>query len=265
MQQQTLIEYDGTCNNVSYGMIQLLNQQQQQYTRQSLEQLLSDELFDISHLLNVYLFGSRLHGTANEQSDYDIICVMEDGYEKNEKHTLEKRKTALIQSDKADVIVYSKKYFVDRLRQFSIIEFMCLWLPKEYRWKESFSLVNELSNHSTLDLAKFRSSISLQARNKWAMAKNMITEYNDQQQNAKQLYQAKKVIAHSLRIFFLAVQIAKCGKITDYSEGNNYLDANNDKSKLILDTITSDWGTLNSYYKPDYIQLHDQLRKAAPK
>lgn len=67
-----------------------------------------------------------------------------------------------------------------------------------------------------LDLEQLRRSISGVVSNSWVKAKKKMAQGDD--------YIGRKSMWHSLRILMFGIQVAKYGKIVDFSEANEYYD-----------------------------------------
>lgn len=106
--------------------------------QQRMEQLMQSSYLDVETALgklqlkssdtrNVYVIGSRLWGTATEKSDWDLIIV-------SSSPTIS-GKNSMHNSD-IDATVYSVLEFEQKLKEHSFLEVICLFLPKQYVWRE---------------------------------------------------------------------------------------------------------------------------------
>jgi len=185
---------------------------------------------------NVYLYGSRVYGCNSISSDIDIVSVCDI----NDK--LEK-----IRLDDIDISIYNVDSFLEMVRKQEISVLECLFLPAEKIFKQDISFIINLS------LPLLRCSISQKASNSFVKAKKKMTVEKDYNP-----YIGKKSLFHSLRIIKFGIQIAKYGKIVDYSEANKYWNE-------IMFCGNVDWKYYKEKYQPEYNTLMTEFRKLAPK
>jgi predicted nucleotidyltransferase len=193
-------------------------------------------------LLNVYLFGSRLFGTATEKSDFDFLIICDDY---NGDFVLNRNEEPSI-----DLSIMSSKTFKQKVLNLSYHELITIWFPKEYIFLELLPGI-EILNHE-IDTSKLRSTLSLQAKQVWERSKEKF-EMKDYQRG-------KKGITHALRIFELGSQIAKDGIISDFSLANEF-------HFLMFEKYQKEenWKTVNEVFRPMYIEKHEIFKKNAPK
>ena len=155
-------------------------------------------LYTESDILNLYVFGSRVYGTSNEQSDFDVICVVRDecfqvqvNRENSEATTTSVsahlRKTGFVQcfaeklSVQLDITLYSKSYFLNKLNDYCVHELTLIWLPQQFRLQEQFSLLEDWKDLDSegvpvIQLAKLRKTISSQTNSVWKVSKKWFEE-----------------------------------------------------------------------------------------
>lgn len=109
----------------------------------TLETALDALHLDPTKVKNVYVFGSRAYGTAKEDSDYDLVIVME-GYTGE----------PFLDADGIDAMVYNPAAFQLNLDEHYIFAVLCLFLPPQFVWKQEIQFQFQLS------LGKLRSSVS---------------------------------------------------------------------------------------------------------
>jgi len=188
------------------------------------------------NVLNVYLYGSRVYGNIRKDSDYDFIVVL-------------KKKRINNQEQFSDNLINVQFYTVDdfqrRLDNHEISALECYFLPEQYILKRnvcfSFKLVIE----------KLRESLSTKANNSFVKAYKKLTIEKDYN-----LLTAQKSLWHSFRIIYFGIQIAKYGKITDYSECN----------AIFWDILRlKEWDDMVDQYKKSHNNIMSQFRILAPK
>ncbi len=80
-----------------------------------------DRLVKVYHPLEIYLFGSYAWGTPNEESDLDLLIVIDETNE-NRYKLLTKGHRALIDLDiSKDILVYTKNEFLERAEDISTL------------------------------------------------------------------------------------------------------------------------------------------------
>lgn len=178
-------------------------------------------------ILHVFPYGSKVYGTNNEKSDTDLIVVVKGDQE------LEYG----IHSDEMNVTVYSDKTFRNLLEKHHIAALECIFSNEtEYEFK--------------LNMTQLRRSISAVHSNSVVKCKKKLTEGPDYNP-----YIGKKSLFHALRILELGIQIAKHGRIIDFSASNHYLD--------IIMSI-DDWEILKNKFQPISNKLKSEFKKLAP-
>lgn len=191
-----------------------------------------------NNIVNFYLFGSRLFGTANEKSDFDFIVVVN---EWDGPFVLQ------CEDPSIDLTVYSIKVFKEKVLKNSYHEMLMIWLPKEYKLLETLSPLEIIG--SKIQSSNFRSTISLQAKQVWERSKETFEK--------KDYVRAKKGIVHALRIFILACQMSK-GCISDWTGAVKYTELMNKYEN------ETDWKKINEIFRPIYNELHLEFTKSAP-
>lgn len=178
---------------------------------------------------NIYLFGSKVYKTDNENSDFDyiIVCNKKD----KEQIVLEDMNISFYEIDEWE-------YFAKE-NDVKFIE--CIFLNKEFKIKETYIPKFEINKE------KLHSSFSRVASNSFVKMKKKLTvdkDYNP--------YIAKKSLFHSLRLLMFANHILKYNNI-DYQEANYLYDE-------IVNNESNDWQYYHNKYKPIYNKLKSKLR-----
>lgn len=153
-----------------------------------------------SRIFNVYLFGSRVYGTYNRKSDFDIIMVANNSVESTE-----------LRRGIYNIHVYTPDKFKADLDQHRINNLECIFAPDFAKLKESINYKEKFK----LDLNKLRHSISHTSSNSWVKAKKKLS--NEYLIGIKSLF-------HSLRIPMFGNQISKYGSIVDFECANDIWD-----------------------------------------
>lgn len=201
------------------------------------------ELKKIFHLkdydiLSIFPYGSRVYGTFSDKSDYDYIAVFRDGTVKDE-FALEK--------GKFNIHTYNESSFVKLIEKHNIFALECISLPEE------LNICNRKKFNFKLNIQTLRSSISEKSSHSWVKAKKKFEVEAD-----KNIYIAKKSLFHSFRIIDFGKQIAKDGKITNYSSMNDlWFD--------ILNNSSEDWKDYFELYKAKHNEMLSEFRELAPK
>jgi hypothetical protein len=175
----------------------------------------------------VYPYGSRVYGTFNMRSDYDFIFVV-----KNK-----------INDQFSDNYININFYTVDehrkRIEDHEISALECQFLT-------SGILKENMKFPFKLDVAKLRHSLSAKSSNSWVKCKKKLTVVVDYD-----LSIGRKSMFHAFRIIDFGIQIAKTGKINDYSSSNEL-------HKEIFDEY--DWEILFDKFKIRYNNLLSDFR-----
>lgn len=216
---------------------------------ENLKNLFSLKDYDV---ISIFPYGSRVYGTNSNNSDYDYIAVFRDGTVKNE-FSLEKSgkwtgDISCVHKDYLNNIhTYNYSSFVKLIEKHKISALECIFLP------EDKILCNRKKYQFKLDLGILRSSISEKASHSWVKAKKKFEVEKD-----KNVYIAKKSLFHSFRIIDFGKQIAKNGKIIDYS-------STNDLWLEIYNNTSEEWKDYFELYKTKHNENLTEFRELAPK
>lgn len=185
-------------------------------------------------VVHVFAYGSRVYGTAAETSDYDYYVVVDNRLD-------EAFTDQLFLTNGSDELNLN----VINLRQFNILQnehavglLECL---------QTADLVSGQQVPFKIDLPSLRRAFSEKASNSWVKSKKKIAQ-NDVRIGQKSLF-------HSLRILMFGIQLAKFGKISDFSQANS----------LFADIMScEDYNVLKDTYQPIYNKLSSEFKAAAP-
>lgn len=144
---------------------------------------------------NIYVFGSQVYGTTTYNSDWDFIMIA------NTPNTNQE-----IRSGDFNIHVMTEEQFLKNLKDHHSSSVEAFFTPKEFRLQEDIKF-NWVPNIPSL-----RHSFSHISSNSWVKCKKKM-EQGDYYIGVKSLF-------HSLRIPLFGIQIAKTGKINDFSEAN---------------------------------------------
>jgi hypothetical protein len=188
----------------------------------------------------VYTYGSRVYGTYGPDSDYDFILVSESAG--NEE---------IIVGEKNFKCV-SREHFQEMLNEHNISALECLFLPEELvikHPKENWVF--------DLNLSLLRKSISSKYNHAWVKAKKKLISPYDWAED--EMRRGQKSLFHSFRILQFGIQIAKYGRIINYSETNNIFE------EIMLGDDERTWDYYNKAFKKRHNELASEFRVLAPK
>lgn len=203
------------------------------------EEVLKRTGLNDSDVVSCYQYGSRVYGNFRKDSDYDFIVIV-------------KNKT----SDQFSDSLINVNYFAadghqHRLNEHEISALECYFLDQKF-------ILKETGKYSfKLDLSKLRHSLSQKSSNSFVKAKKKLTIEMEKGLENNPEDVGKKSLFHAFRIIDYGIQIAKTGKIEDYSSCNELF-------KEIMYSY-SDWNHLFENYKKRYNNLLTDFRIVAPK
>lgn len=189
-----------------------------------------------NNITAIYQYGSYVYKTNNENSDKDIIVVLEDT--EKSKDTIEELKKQY------DVNIYSKKDFERMIKDHEITALECLFLKDEF-------IIKYHQWDFNLDLPSLRNSVSQKSSNSWVKAKKKFIVEKDYAP-----YIGQKSAWHAIRMLDFATQIAQHGSILDYSSKNDLL-------KEIVSCNT--WEDIDTQFRKLYNETASIFRQFAPK
>jgi predicted nucleotidyltransferase len=206
-----------------------------------------------SRVFNVYIFGSQVYGTNDRESDWDIIMVANNSVEAVELNKTVSDKYSLDNKYiKYNIHVYTPDRFQKDLDWHRMNNLECIFAPEWAKLKEEKEFKFELN------LAKLRHATSHVSSNSWVKCKKKLKdEYRT----------AIKSFYHSIRIPMFATQIARSGRITDFSIANFIW------NRLIFNEVPPyqrkdskwDWDSLNLEFKITYNLMLSLFRRVTSK
>ena len=189
-----------------------------------------------SRIFNIIIFGSQIYGTSNPNSDIDIIMIANNSYESSE-----------IRSGKFNIHIYTPDKFRQDLDWHRINNLECIFAPDWAKLKEDIKF-----DDFKLNLPRLRHAISHISSNSWVKTKKKLA-YN----TSDEYYTGIKSLFHSIRIPMFGTQIAKYGRITDFSCANWVWD------KLKSSKWT--WHELDNEFREVHNNVLTEFRKFAIK
>jgi len=163
---------------------------------------------DYEKILNVYPYGSKIYGTATDESDDDYIIV----YNTSLLPSGSFKDNAISSNDrKIQGTCYSKSGFIDAINNYQISVLECISLPddKIIQHKLKFGLTK-------FDKKEMAKKIITTASSSWHFAK---LSYKDNHYES-----CAKNIFHALRILDFGIQTKEYHRIVDYSSMNKIKD-----------------------------------------
>ena len=181
---------------------------------------------------DIFIYGSRVYGSAKEHSDYDFAFVSGNLLPHEEKRLN-------INGIKLNVHVYTPDVFKEALAKHDIMNLECVFAPE-------WAIMQEKSAYSReINKKKLVKNNLTQSKASWGNAKLKIYDGD--------IIKGQKGLFHSLRMLMFAAQIIEHGKIVDFSVGNTLYEE-------IMDCDEFDWRYYSDKYLPLKVQLEDKLK-----
>lgn len=224
----------------------------------------------VKHIICTFPHGSSVYNIMpTEFSDIDIIAIVDDSLDFSEyPNKIYEKVFNLDMKDFPGTITFNQKpvnrdnididyqyinesTFIEMMKNHHIIAIESLWLSEDlYHGKFDYA------KYFTLDNWKLRQVISGIVNNSWAKCHKKLTVEKDYD-----FYRAIKSLFHCLRLYTFGIQIARDGKITDYSAANHYWEDLWDK-----DIVPSHkWEDYKAMYQPQLNALRSEFVKYCPK
>eukprot|EP01063_Lacrimia_lanifica_P002628 TRINITY_DN1139_c0_g3_i1.p2 TRINITY_DN1139_c0_g3~~TRINITY_DN1139_c0_g3_i1.p2 ORF type:complete len:263 (+),score=103.59 TRINITY_DN1139_c0_g3_i1:92-790(+) len=186
-------------------------------------------------VLNVYLVGSRLWGTATPKSDYDLYVVTKGSGATRNAHFR-------IPGAEVDAVVVSAAAFQSRLAEGKMQELCCVHAPP------ACVLVQTTAFAVKVDAAAMHASLVERHDKDWRRAEKLIA--------GGRLREGQKVLSHSVRGHLLALQMARHGAITDFA-------AANPAARHLLNMYDTAWAAYDVLLAAKLAALRDAVRQPA--
>ena len=232
-------------NNLSFGAIEKLINSESIPSATDEDEMLFSEL--MKHVICQCCYGSTVYGTKTEKSDTDYIVIVDNDID---LYSYPNGIFEYHDGNNNDYQFINESTFITMVMEYDIKALELLWLPKEYIVKGDMSVYLQ---YFSLNRWKLRQVISKLSSHAYAKAHKKMTVIEDYD-----LYKAEKSLFHSIRILIFGLQIAKYGKIVDYSEANKYM-------PVINGMKNSQWESYKEVFKPVLNQLRSELVVLCPK
>lgn len=142
--------------------------------------------------------GSRVYGTAGPGSDHDYLVVLVNPGQKQD----------LLFGKDVNVVVHGVRTFQAALEEGGVFAFEAVFAPVEHRLKEARPPFTY-----RLDRIRLAASAAARSKSDFDKARKCFEEEPGP---------SKKKLFHALRVPMFALQLARTGKITDFTEANGY-------------------------------------------
>jgi predicted nucleotidyltransferase len=196
----------------------------------TLEEIIKATNLHPTRIQNVYVFGSRIYGTASDKSDYDILLIANTPYPEKE-----------LVVDNLNIHILVLDRFLEQLKQHHIGKIECVLSP--------FILKNSVEISLDIKIPSLRHSISHTCSNSWVKCKKKL-EQGDYYIGIKSLF-------HSLRIAMFGIQLAEHGKIIDWTCANYIWDK--------LQSKQWTWEELDKEFRAERNKILTEFRKITEK
>eukprot|EP01130_Rhizamoeba_saxonica_P008385 TRINITY_DN3385_c0_g2_i4.p1 TRINITY_DN3385_c0_g2~~TRINITY_DN3385_c0_g2_i4.p1 ORF type:complete len:244 (+),score=42.80 TRINITY_DN3385_c0_g2_i4:17-748(+) len=157
---------------------------------------------DVSQVINVYQYGSRVYGTYTDNSDYDICIVVSDQCEVTDQNNTNEYLGV-------DINMYTHSQFIKVIQEHHVPAIEVIYSPPQTIMRCTFDYIPEF----TLDLATLRTTVSKISNMCMGYAKILWIKENE-------YLKSKKNIIHGIRYTMFGIQLATNGEIHDYSCAN---------------------------------------------
>lgn len=187
---------------------------------------------------NIYLFGSRVYGTADSESDYDIIMVANQVSEHFE-HNI----------DELNIHIITPDVFKSELFGLYMNKLECIFAPDfaKIQEKVKYNDANFKIKPEALRYKAMSQSFESFKKCKWFFS-------------GGDIHRASKSLFHSFRILEFACQILEDGKIYDFAKMNDILGDIRVDMKPLGDPWDV-WPGIKEKYLPRKIELENRLNK----
>jgi hypothetical protein len=236
------------------------------FNREDLIRLLTEHYplsVHVPKIRAIYLYGSRLYGTANSTtSDYDFLIVHDDFFFKDTEKVNINAKDVFYERDvdihfnndqgvEIECHIFDTSMFVQLMFKHNAVVTQNTFISDPlFVWLEDLPIKQVRTywfSQLNLQRRKIRSSLIREAEI-WCFAK------------AKRLWhegdipKSKKNIVHAVRYLLFAHQLVKHGRIVDYTEANSWY-----REMLDPDNQFDTWKLYEDKYKPILNKLRDEL------
>ena len=103
---------------------------------------------DPSRVLNLYVIGSRIWGTATSKSDWDVIVVVDN-------KTKMKHRGQSVKVDNIDAVIWDKEEWIEEVKAHRFVCWLTLFLPSTAIWKQEMDICSLSANMKGFGLRLF--------------------------------------------------------------------------------------------------------------
>lgn len=200
-------------------------------------------------VINLYNFGSHVYGTADAESDWDYVAVVEKIPACGEH----------LESEDIDIHFFTPREFQHKLIMHDIKLMECYFNPPETK------IVTQ-EFEFTLNKTLLRQEISSMMKNSWKKGQKKLTEPVEYDVRI-----ALKSLFHSMKTCYYGIQIANVGHIEKFGEYNWTLKemqrlASNFGDLTIQSQRESLWNQIETKFKQKHFNiLRQHLKTLCPK
>jgi predicted nucleotidyltransferase len=199
--------------------------------KEELNKILKQNDYNIEDIVNIYLVGSYLFETNNENSDFDFSLIIKGDY-------FDGRRT--LDDGLYNLNLYHVDYFKLLIKEQCVDALMCLWIPEKFKIFET----KNFDSLFRLNVKKLHQQFIHEASLNWNKAKGNFSK------NKKF---SLKYVAHCFRKLMFAVQIWKNKKMIDYTAGNDYY-------KELFNQEYESWKEIESKFYQDFSDLVHSMK-----
>lgn len=182
--------------------------------------------------ISAYVYGSRVYGTADGGSDWDVSLIAKTSVEAVE-----------IKTDRLNIHVYTWDRWVADLEWHNPKNIECHFAPE-------WAVLLEKQRHTlVINEARLRHAVCHVSSNSWVKARKKL-EGGDYRTGVKSLF-------HSIRIPMFGSQVAVSGAIGDFSCANSIWKE--------IDSRQWDWTSLDERFRNERNSVLTEFRKLAAK
>lgn len=198
----------------------------------SLQEVLDSANVHPARTIAAYVYGSRVYGTADSESDWDVALIAKTSVEAVE-----------IKTDMFNIHVYTWDRWVADLEWHNPKNLECHFAP-------DWAVLLEKQRHNlSINEARIRHAVCHVSSNSWVKARKKI-EGGEYRTGVKSLF-------HSIRIPMFGAQMAKTGSIGDFSCANSVWKE--------IDSRRWDWASLDERFRNERNSVLTEFRKLAAK
>lgn len=197
-----------------------------------LKELLDAAKVHPARAIAAYIYGSRVYGTADAASDWDVALIAKTSVEALE-----------IKDERFNIHVYTWDRWVADLEWHNPRNLECHFAPEE-------AVLLEKQRHNLIiNEARLRHAVCHVSSNSWVKARKKL--------DAGEYRTGVKSLFHSIRIPMFGAQVATTGSIGDFSCANSLWEE--------IDSMQWDWASLDASFREKRNSVLTEFRKVAAK